>query len=426
MKRHALVLIVLVALLAPANLHAIPAWSRQLGVSCAMCHATPTNQLTKDGLDFLKNGHRSEALKFNEKDQKLENYFSLLFKARLTNDQWDGARTGNLYANRARTQYELHSMAIYSGGALSDRLSYFAEIYLSENTGSTSGSNVVQGDASRKKLAEAFLQYNAPIGDGKQAYLKVRAGQIVPEMLHVFGIGARSAEQRAIVLNEALSGNSNTYRPFNRQQGLEASIVHNRFNVALATLNGSDASTTNSLDADRDKDFSATALVKLDEHESAIGVIRYNGNFTNYKTKQDPSTDIVFKNPFNRTGVVGRFLRDNWRVVGTYFAGEETMNAAGNKTNNAGYYTLADYNFNEKYGVYTRYDRLDPNTDLKSNEVSMIMFGVNGYFFQSEKSGARWNLEYTLKNTYLNGGISTAGTTKYTDGRLFGQLTWAF
>lgn len=426
MKKHTLALLALVALLAPARLHAIPAWSRLLGVSCSMCHATPTNQLTKDGLAFLKNGHRVDALKFDAKDQKLENYFSLLFKGRLTYDRWDDARTGNLYANRARTQFELHSMAIYSGGALSDRLSYFAEIYLNENTGSTSGSNVTQGDAARKKLAEAFLQYNAPIGDGKESYLKVRAGQIVPEMLHVFGIGARSAEQRAVVLNEALAGNSNAYRPFNRQMGLEASLVHDRFDVSVAAVNGSDAGTSNSLDADRKKDYYATALVNLDKHESAIGVIRYNGNFTNYKTKQDPSTDIVFRDEFSKTGIVGRFVRDDWRLVGTYFVGEETMDAAGNKTNNAGYYALADYNFNKKIGVYARYDRLDPNTSMERNEVSMMMFGLNGYFFDSEKAGARWNLEYTLKDTYLNGGISTVGTTKYTDGKLFGQLTWAF
>lgn len=426
MKKQLITLVALVALLAPARLLAIPAWARQLGVSCSMCHATPTNQLTKDGLAFLKNGHRVAPLTFDAKEQTLENFFSLLFKARLTNDKWDAARTGNLYKNRARTQFELHSMAIYSGGALSNRLSYFAEIYLSENTGSTSGGNVVQGDASRKKLAEAFLQYNAPIGDGKAAFLKLRAGSLVPELVHVFGVGARSGEQRAVVLNEALNGSSNTYRPFTRQQGVEASIVHHRFDVALGATNGSDASTTNSLDADRDKDMYATALVNLDSHESAIGFIRHNGNFTNYATKQDPSTAIVFKNGFNKTGIVGRFVRDNWRLVGTYFAGEETMNAAGLKTNNAGYYALADYNFNPKFGVYTRYDRLDPNTDLGKNEVSMMMFGINGYLYESEKSGVRWNVEYTLKDTYLGGGISTAGTTKYTDGRLFAQLTWGF
>ncbi len=426
MKRLTMSLLALAAMLAPVQARAIPAWSRLTGASCSMCHATPTWQLNKNGLDFLKNGHRMEALKLDAKDQKFENYFSLLFKGRMYNDQWDKARTGNLYKNRAKTQFELHSMAIYTGGALSDRLSYFAEIYLSENSGATSGSNIVQGDASRKKLAEAFLQYNAPIGASKDAFLKFRAGALVPEIIHVFGVGARSAEQRAIVLNDALAGNSNTYRPFTRQQGIEASVVHNRFDVVLGATNGSDASTTNSLDADTDKDLYASALLNLDSHESAIGIMRHNGKFTNYKTKQDPSTDILFKNEFSKTALVGRFVRDNWRLVGTLFAGEETMDAAGKKTNNLGYYALADYNFTENLGIYTRFDRLDPNTDLSNNETSQILFGINGMFFQSDKSGARWNIEYSRKNTYLGGGISAAGTTKYTDGRLYTQITWGF
>lgn len=412
--------------LVPAQLAAIPAWSRKLGVSCSMCHATPTFQLTQYGLEYLKKGHRAETFKFDAKDQTLENYFTLNFKGRLLNDQWDGARTGNTYTQRPKTQLELHAMSIYTGGELSERLSYFAEVYLSENTGATSGGNITQGDAARKKLAEAYLQYNVPLGKSEQNYLKVRAGEILPELLHVFGVGARSAEQRAVVLNEALAGNLNTFRPFTRQQGLDAAWIGKKVDVTVGVVNGSDASTTNSLDADRDKDIYATALVNLDGNASAVGVYRHNGKFTNYATKQDFSTAIQFKNSFNRTGFVGRFIRDDWRLVGTYFMGEETINAAGKVAKNAGYYGLVDYNFTDKLGAYARYDRLDPSTDLGSNEVSMVMFGLNGFFFQTEKSGARWLVEYSTKNTYSGGNISTAGTTKFTDKRLFAQISWGF
>jgi hypothetical protein len=391
-----------------------------------MCHTTPTWQLTKYGLDFLKNGHRAEPFKLDAKDQTLENYFSLIFKGRLTSDQFDGARTGNAYTQRPKTQFELHSMSIYSGGELSDRLSYFAEFYLNENTGSTSGSNVVQSDASRKKLAEAFLQYNLPLGDGKENFLKVRAGEILPEILHVFGVGARSAEQRAVVLNEALSGNLNTFRPFSRQQGIDAAWIGKKVDLSVGIVNGSDASTTNSIDADRNKDLFASALVNLDANASAVGAYRYDGKFTNYATKQDYTTAISFKNSFNRTGFMGRFIRDDWRVVGTYFMGEETVNATGTVAKNSGYYALLDYNFTDKLGSYVRYDRLDPNTNLGKNEVSMFLVGLNGLFFQSEKSGARWQVEYSMKDTYLGGGIAAAGTTKFSDGRIFAQLTWGF
>lgn len=426
MKTRTIIALLAIASVVPATTFAIPAWSRMTGASCNSCHATPTWQLNHTGLDFLKNGHRTEALKVDAKDQVWDHYFSLIWKGRFYNDQLDGARTGNAITQKPSTNFEQHSFSIYTGGALADRFSYFTELYLSENTGSTSGGNVVQGDASRKKLAEAFIQYNHPLGGDGDMFLAVRAGEILPEILHVFGVGARSAEQRAIVLNDALAGNSNTYRPFSRQQGVDAKLNAKHFELAAGIVNGSDTSTTNSIDADSHKDVYGSALVKLDSQESAIGVYYYKGNFSNYTVKQDFSTALLFQNSFYKTGLLGRFIRDNWRVVGAYFAGEETLNATGTKAKNAGYYALVDYNFNDTYGVFARYDRLDPNTDISNNETTMVLLGCNMMLYQSEKSGARLQFEYTKKETYLGGNITTAGTTKFSDDRFFVQVTWGF
>lgn len=426
MKTNKLTMMLAIALIAPATTFAIPAWSRQAGADCRSCHATPTLQLTKTGLDFLKNGHRADALKVEAGDMKWDNYFSFVWKGRAFYDDLDSARTGLGNTQKPKTNFEQHSFSLYTGGALAERFSYFTELYLSENTGATSGGNVVQGDASRKKLAEAFLQYNHPLDASGESFLAVRAGEILPGILHVFGVGARSGEQRAIVLNEALAGNSNTYRPFSRQQGMDATFVTKKFELAAGILNGSDTSTTNSIDADSNKDVFVSALVNLDENESAVGAYYYKGKFSNYTVKQDFSTALLYKNDFYRSGLMGRFIRDKWRLIGTYFMGEETINAAGGKASNAGYYGLLDYNFSDSYGVFVRYDRLDPNTDIGKNEVSMVMLGFNMMLFQSERSGARFQVEYTQKQTYLGGNITTAGTTKYTDNRIFAQVTWGF
>lgn len=421
--RHQLIIAAL-ALLAPAQLFAIPAWGRSEATSCSTCHATPTWQLTFVGLDFLKNGHRADAFKYSSKNQTWDNYFSLVWKGRFFNDQLDGARTGNASTQKPRTNFEQHSFSLYTGGALYERFSYFTEMYLSENTSATSGANVVQGDASRKKLAEAFLQYNHPLG--KDMFVAVRAGEILPEILHTFGAGARSAEQRAIVLNEALAGNSNTYRPFSRQQGVDAKLNAKHFEVAAGLVNGSDASTTNSTDADSHKDWFASALVKFDEQESGLGVFHYSGKFSIYTVKQDFTTPLLFRNEFYRTGLLGRFIRDNWRLVGAYFMGEETVNATGAKTKNQGYYAILDYNFTDKLGAFLRFDRLDPNKDIGRNETSMVLLGVNGMVYEGPKSAARWQIEYTVKDTHLGGTILATGTTKYSDKRIFAQLTWSF
>lgn len=425
MKTQNILALFALAAAVPATTLAIPAWSRQAGASCNACHATPTWQLNTTGLDFLKKGHRAETFGKPE-EVKWDHYVSLVWKGRGWYESLDEQRTGNANTQKPRTNLEQHSFALYTGGPLAERFSYFTEIYLSENTGSTSGANVVQGEAARKKLAEAFLQYNHPLGGTDDNFLAVRVGEILPAAIHVFGVGARSAEQRSVPLNEALAGNTNTYRPFSRQQGLDATLTGKHYEVTVGMVNGSDTSTTNSIDADSHKDLYFSALYSFDEHESAVGVFYYDGRFSNYTTKQDFSTALLYKNDFYRAALLGRFIRDNWRVVGAYLMGEETINASLAKADNRGYYILGDYNFSDKYGVFARYDHLDPNTDISRNEVSMLLLGFNMLFYQSENSAARLNLEYTYKTSYSGGNITTAGTTKFADNRLTAQLTWAF
>lgn len=425
MNTHRYTALLALALLAPATTFAIPAWSRQAGASCNACHATPTWQLNTTGLDFLKNGHRAEAFKMNE-EIKWDHYLSLIWKGRAWYESVDDSRTGNANTQKPRTNLEQHSFALYTGGAVADRFSYFTEIYLSENSGSTSGGNIVQGEAARKKLAEAFLQYNHPLDEANETFVAVRAGEILPAILHVFGVGARSAEQRTVIFNEALAGNSNSYRPFSRQQGVDATLTGKHYEVTVGMVNGSDTSTTNSIDADSHKDLYFSALYNFDEHESGLGVFYYDGKFSNYTTKQDFSTALLYKNDFYRVAALGRFIREKWRVVGVYMVGEETVNATGTKVDNRGFYALADYNFTDKFGVFARYDYLDPNTSLSRNEVKMALLGFNMLFFQSENSAVRFNVEYTNKVSYQGGSILAAGTTEYSDNRLTAQLTWAF
>lgn len=384
-------------LLGAVQLMAVPAWSRLTGQSCNACHATPTMQLNSMGLDFLKNGHRMEATKVDSKDMKWDNYMSFVWKGRAYADKTDATTTAAV--QKPSGQLELHSFSIYTGGALSDRFSYFTELYLNENTGSTSGANVVQGDGARKKLAEAFLQYNQPIS--KDTFLAIRGGEILPGILHVFGVGARSAEQRAYVLNSGNVG-SNPYKPFNRQQGFDATLVNKHFEVAVGVLNGS--ANTNMIDADNHKDIFASALWNFDSHESAIGAYYYNGQYTNYATANDPSTAITFDNKFDRTGLMARFIRDNWRVVGAYFTGKETFNLAGLEAKNKGYYALIDYNFNDSFGVFARTDQFKPRDD-QAAETKQYLVGLNGMFFQSDKAGARWNLEYVATTATPNAGV---------------------
>nr|MBP7619164.1 hypothetical protein [Geothrix sp.] len=152
------------------------------------------------------------------------------------------------------------------------------------------------------------------------------------------------------------------------------------------------------------KDIFASALWNFDSHESALGLYHYKGQYTNYATANDPSTAITFDNKFDRTGILARFLRDNWRVVGAYFTGKETFNLAGLEAKNKGYYALVDYNFNDSFGVFARTDSFKPRDD-QSAETKQMLVGLNGMFFQSDKAGARWNLEYVATTATPNAGV---------------------
>ena len=406
-------------LIAPQESQAIPAWSRLTGSTCNSCHATPTWQLTPFGLSFLRNGHRLEAApaKFDIDSQKWDNYLSLVWKFRAYDEE----------EKNPASQLEQHSFSLYTGGALSDRFSFFTEMYFSENTGKTAEGTdftppavdatdgVVQEDGSRKKLAEAFLQYNQPIGEG---FVAVRAGEILPEIIHVFGAGARSAEQRALVLNDK-ANSANPYKPFNRQQGFDAKLNMEPVEIAAGVVNGSDF--TNSIDSNNHKDWFASALLAFDKNESALGLYHYDGKYTKYTVVGDATTAIDYDNNFTRDGVLFRFIRSNWRVVGAYFIGKEITDAAGTKTDNEGYYGLVDFNFSDKFGVFARYDMLDPNADVGGNETTQYMFGLNGMFYMTAKSGARWNIELTNKETPISGTTPAARVN-----RALLQLTWAF
>jgi hypothetical protein len=373
----------------------------------------PTFQLTPFGLDFLRNGHRLEAApaEFDISNQKWDNYLSLVWKFRTYTEE----------DKKPSSQFEQHSFSIYTGGALSERLSYFTEMYLNENTGSTSGSNVAQGDASRKKLAEAYLQYNQPIGAG---FLAIRAGEILPEIIHVFGAGARSAEQRALVLNDR-ANSVNPYKPFTRTMGVDAKLNIGIIEATLGVVNGA-ANATNAIDTNNHKDWYAAALVAFDQYHSAVGLFHYDGLYSVYttttgaSTPDDPSQTLSFNDEFTRDGLLFRFIRSSWRVVGAYFIGEDTVNAAGAETDNEGYYALIDFNVTDRLGVFGRYDLLDPNSDTDGNETTQILAGVDGMLHMNERTGTRWNIELSQKKTE-----STTAAASKTRRALF-QLTWSF
>ena len=363
---------------------AVPAWARLTGMSCEDCHQLPTFQLTAMGLEFQRNGARLDPTHFDASDasaQKLGNYASLTLEASST----------AVKGTKPTIQTSQPDIQLVSGGALSSHFGYTLMYHF--NTGATPADG----------MEEAFIQYNLPIS--KTAFLQVRGGQFNPEILRDFGLGAGSALGEPLVLGTPAS----TTSPFTLDaalRGVDAKLNWSNLEVA-AGVTDSLTPTTDSTGASvagpsptNHKDTYESALYRFDDYASGIGIFRLDG--------KNPVLDaanpgaVLFNDDFYRNGVLGRFIRDNWRLMGAYFEGRHQVDLAGTTTKNAGYFLLCDLDFNPSFGLFGRYDDVRPDTADPSQDQAMKTLGISGMAFHSAKDGGRWTLQAS-RTTYKDG-----------------------
>ena len=259
MKKIPLMYGMLVALcltFAATDVFAIAAWARKYGFDCTVCHWS-VNKLNKTGQDFLRQGHMN--FKEDASGKSLSDYLSLTAKIRFNTFKQD--------------TFEQHAFSVYTGGPLDKGFSYFAEMYLHENSGNTTG-NSDFSDFGRSKLADAFLQYT--YGDEKK-FTTARFGQISPQLLYIHGTGGRFGKDRAMALTSTLG--STNYKPFQRNYGAEVSQFYKGFMGAVGVINGTGGSLFNVVDTNRHKDVYATLDYEFNKEGSIVGLYGYHGKF---------------------------------------------------------------------------------------------------------------------------------------------------
>ncbi len=203
-------------------------------------------------------------------DHTLNDYLSMTAKIR--------------YNTFKKNTFEQHSFSIYTGGALDKGFSYFAEMYLHENSGKVNANEANATDFSdygRSKLAEAFLQYT--YGD-ENVYTTARFGQILSQLLYIGGTGGRLGKDRSMALTSGVG--LNPYRPFQRNYGLEVSHFHNGITGTLGVVNGTGGKLFNMVDDNGNKDFFATLDYEFDKEGSIVGFYAYQGIAT-LSTRKD-------------------------------------------------------------------------------------------------------------------------------------------
>ena len=314
-----------------SDVFAVTAWARKYGFDCTVCHWS-VNKLNKTGQDFLRQGHMN--FKEDASGKSLSDYLSLTAKIRFNTFKQD--------------TFEQHAFSVYTGGPLDKGFSYFAEMYLHENSGNTSGTSDFS-DFGRSKLAEAFLQYT--YGDEK-VFTTARFGQIVSQLLYIHGVGGRFGKDRAMALTSTFGATN--YKPFQRNYGAEVSQFYKGFMGTVGVINGTGGSNFNSVDNNRYKDVYATLDYEFNKEGSVVGLYGYHGKFPR----------AGFDDIFYQVGPMFNYLANSFTFSGLALFGKNRKNLVGDKANSLGGYLEAGYKaYSDILTPYLRYDFFDADTD---------------------------------------------------------------
>lgn len=372
--------VALAFILAPIPGGAIPAWGRKYDMECSMCHMGGF-KLTPSGREFLRNGHqfleKKDASK-KDKDPNLSDYASLAMKFRgyvkRTTHSVTNSATDAGY-NKDSSSFEQHNLSLYAGGPLDHGFSFFAEMYLSENSGKTSGTSDFD-DYGRSKLAETVLQYTYGTSD---INLNIRGGQLISSLLHLNGVGARLTQDRPAVLGMKIG--SNPYSPFTRQFGLAVAQKVYGATAEVGLVNGTGSSTYNRIDNDNNKDAWATLDYAIDgeKFSTLVGVYGYKGT---YPVGVDNPAVYAGDDDFGQVAGMASFtIEDVGHFTGSVYRGENYAKLAGTKSADVvsslgGYGELAAYFMDGKLIPYVRYDFVDTNQNVELNEQQGYQVGL--------------------------------------------------
>lgn len=341
---------------------AITAWARKYGADCSMCH-WKQNKLNAQGKEFLRRGHRMQDESSRTKDgawSNLSDYVSLTQKIRYVKDSESSDKPG----------FFVEALALYGGGPIDNKFSYFFEQYLHENN---------KAGADREKLAESYLMFTS----GKDNnFITFRVGQIAPYLVHVNGTGGRIPVSRPYVLESASFAGNNPYAVRGRQYGIETALNLGDLYGSVGVVNGTGHKNINpSGDTNADKDVYVTIDKNLDDNGSNVGIYAYKGKWSltaaNAATLGLSATYVADPGiDYNQVGILGNYTNSMLSFTGGALTGNNSP-IGGAATNNLGYYAQVEYAPSNILAVYSRYDNWDKNTAASSDEEKQLAVGFS-------------------------------------------------
>jgi hypothetical protein len=350
--------------------HWIPAWARRYNVNCSHCHAPAVPRLNATGIRFKWAGYRMpEEIGDPVEVQKIQNYISL---------------RGRMRYDYAKTEGEPSSNSSFS---FSD-----ATLFYSGPFGRNYGA-VFELEREAENSVELVAHIQSAWGK-ETSYGGFRAGQ-----MHWFlregiaGFDRPTGVRTPIPVGGALTAGI----PFafsNDELGLEAYYVRGRNRLSAEVLNGINAEGKGDEgDPDNKKDFVGIDQFLLDDAGSGITAIGYYGTL-----KGADALAATTTSHFWRLGAsVNKNIR-NFEVLGSIIYGKDTDlpvvpggTFGTSEVKGLGYWFYGGYTFTKPESsdttasegneginltLFSRYEYLDPNTDLDDNANRRFVLGA--------------------------------------------------
>ena len=365
-----MILLSLLAYASPAS--AVPAWSRRYGFSCAMCHASPSLQLTATGLDFLRRGHRLTGDKF---DKDLANLLSV-------HGEWTYTKQ-----EKEPAPFESPDVHFHAGGAISAHFSSYADVTLNGGVVET-----------------LMLQFTKEHGD--DSYFTARIGKISPTIIRNYGNGLMAAASTPLVLTNATLAD-NPFTPARESFGIDVGQRWRRLFVQAGVLNGEDIPGQAAV---RDhKDIFASAELTASEQPTGIGYYYYRGGYD----LGDPAASTHFDR-YDRSSVFANYTREKLRLAGAYVFGKDRVQTL-NERRMRGYYVQADVHPLDAAVPFARYDWVRTEQEDGAQRTWKVAVGSAFRLFESEITAGRAVIEVYRKS---EAGVKANGA--------MANLLWAF
>ncbi len=335
--------------LAPAAASGVGMWSRRYGVPCGYCHAYPSLQLTAEGADFFRRGHRVE------------------------NDSWDKNITHLISAHgewewdvaqRQPTSFQSPELHIHVGGALTKAFSAYVD------------ANVAEG------LETAYLQYTNEWG--KESYFTARAGKISPTIIRNYGNGLMASASTPLILTDTTLAD-NPFTPARDSFGIDLAARWKSIFVQTGVVNGEDVEGQAAVNDH--KDFFATGEFALPDGLSGVGLYYYRGGYS----LGDP-TVAAFADKYDRKGIFANFTRDRFRVAGAYLYGKDEVATMSDRKIH-GWYAQTDFRATPWLVPFIRWDDVTTETDEGKERIQKGNIGVSIRLFEFEVTSGRVVLE---------------------------------